>query len=125
MPVMVAAALGVAFLLLLVWASSRSAITIAVAEVRDGKLEIVRGGLSPRVLGDLRDVVSRPRIASATLRILRAKDRARIEVRGKVSEQQVQRLRNVLGNVPEAQLVKATRRRGEEHARAGGRRSPS
>jgi hypothetical protein len=110
MPVMVAAALGVAFLLLLVWASSRSAITIAVAEVRDGKLEVVRGGLSPRVLGDLRDVVARPRIASATLRILRAKDRARIEVRGKVSEQQVQRLRNVVGNVPVAQLVKATRR---------------
>lgn len=110
MPVIVAAALGVAFLLLLVWTSSRSAITIAVAEVRDGKLEITRGGLSPRVLGDLRDVVARPRITSATLRILRARDRARVEVRGNVSEQQVQRLRNVVGNVPVAQLVKATRR---------------
>ncbi|HEY1692622.1 MAG TPA: DUF3634 family protein [Polyangiaceae bacterium] len=109
MPVLVACALGVAFLLALVWASARSAVTIAVAEVRDGKLEIVRGGLSPRVLGDLRDVVARPRVRSATLRIVRAKDHARVEVRGKVSEQQVQRLRNVVGNVPVAQLVKAKR----------------
>ena len=92
------------------WANARSAITIAVAEIRDGKVEITRGGISPRVLGDLRDIASRPRIGSATLRILRAKDRARVEVHGKVSEQQVQRFRNVIGNVPVAQLVKATRR---------------
>jgi hypothetical protein len=110
MPVLVAAALGVAILLLLVWASARSAITIAVAEIRDGKVEITRGGISPRVLGDLRDIASRPRIGSATLRIIRAKDHARIEVTGKVSEQQVQRLRNVIGNVPVAQLTKAERR---------------
>jgi hypothetical protein len=62
------------------------------------------------VLGDLRDIASRPRIGSATLRIIRAKDHARIEVTGKVSEQQVQRLRNVIGNVPVAQLTKAERR---------------
>jgi hypothetical protein len=110
MPVLVACALGVAFLLTLVWASARSAVTVAVVEVRDGKLELVRGGLSPRVLGDLRDVVARPPIRSATLRIVRGKPHGRVEVRGKVSEQQVQRLRNVVGNVPMAQLVKATRR---------------
>jgi hypothetical protein len=110
MPVFVAAAIGVAVLLTLVWANARRAITIAVAEIHDGKVEITRGGLSPRVLGDLRDIASRPRIGSATLRILRAKDRARVEVSGKVSEQQVQRFRNVIGNVPVAQLVKATRR---------------
>ena len=110
MAVLVACAIGVAVLLLLVWSASRSAITIAVAEVRDGKLEVTRGGLSPRALGDLRDVVSRPRIRSATLRIVRQKDKARLEVQGDVSEQQLQRLRNVVGNVPLAQLVKAGRR---------------
>ena len=107
MPVLVACAIGVALLLVLVWASARSAITIAVAEIRDGKVEITRGGLAPRVLGDLRDVASRPRITSATLRIVRAKDRARVEIHGDVSEQQVQRLRNVIGTVPVAQLMKA------------------
>jgi hypothetical protein len=110
MAVMVAAAIGVAILLLLVWSSARSAITIAVAEIRDGKVEITRGGIAPRVLGDLRDIASRPRITSATVRIIRAKDRARVEVSGNVSEQQVQRLRNVIGNVPVAQLMKADRR---------------
>lgn len=110
MAVLVACAIGVAIGLLLVWANARAAITIAVAEVKDGKLELTRGGLSPRVLGDLRDIVARPRIKSATLRIVRAKDRARIEVTGEVSEQHVQRLRNVIGNVPLAQLVKASRK---------------
>jgi hypothetical protein len=110
MAVMIAAAIGVAILLTLVWANARAAITIAVAEIRDGKLEVTRGGLSPRVLGDLRDIASRPRIKSATVRVIRAKDRARVEVHGEVSEQQVQRFRNVIGNVPVAQLVKANRR---------------
>lgn len=110
MPVFVAAAIGVAILLTLVWAQARAAITIAVVEIRNGKLEITRGGLSPRVLDDLRDVASRPNISGATLRIIRAKDRARVEVHGKVSEPQVQRFRNVIGNVPVVQLVKATRR---------------
>jgi hypothetical protein len=110
MAVLVACALGIAIGLLLVWANARAAITVAVADVRDGKVEITRGGLSPRVLGDLRDIAARPRIKSATLRITRAKDRARIEVNGEVSEQQVQRFRNVVGNVPLAQLVKAKRR---------------
>jgi Protein of unknown function (DUF3634) len=110
MAVMVAAAIGVAILMLLVWASARSAITIAVAEIRDGKVEITHGGIAPRVLGDVRDIASRPRITSATVRIIRAKDRARVEVSGNVSEQQVQRLRNVIGNVPVAQLMKAERK---------------
>jgi hypothetical protein len=109
MPVLVACAIGVALLLLLVWANARAAITIAVVEIREGKLEVTRGGLAARVLGDLRDVASRPRIESATLRIVRAKDRARVEIHGKVSDPQVQRIRNVIGTVPVAQLMKARR----------------
>src|SRR5258708_5988673 len=110
MAVLVACAIGVAIGLVLVWANARAAITIAVAEIRDGKLELTRGTLSPRVLDDLRDIAARPRIKSATVRIVRAKDRARIEVHGEVSEQQLQRLRNVVGNVRVAQLVRANRR---------------
>jgi hypothetical protein len=110
MAVLVACAIGVAIGLVLVWANARAAITIAVAEVKDGKMEITRGALSPRVVSDMRDIVSRPRIKSATVRILRAKDHARVEVAGNVPEQQLQRLRNVVGTLPLAQLVKATRR---------------
>lgn len=110
MAVLVACAIGVAIGLLLVWTNSRAAITIAVAEIKEGKLELTRGALAPRVLDDLRDIASRPRIKSATLRIVRAKDHARVEVQGKVEEHQLQRLRNVVGNLKLAQLVKAGRR---------------
>lgn len=110
MAVLVACAIGVAIGLLLVWANSRAAITIAIAEIKEGKLELTHGGLAPRVLDDLRDIVSRPRIKSATLRIVRSKDHARIEVRGKVEDHQLQRLRNVVGNLRVAQLVRAGRR---------------
>ena len=110
MAVLIACALGIAIGLLALWSSSRAAITIAVIEIANGKLDVTRGSLSPRVLDDVRDIASRPRIESATLRILRQRDRARIEVHGKVSEQQVQRIRNVIGNIPVAQLVKVRRR---------------
>lgn len=109
MAVLVACAIGVATGLLLVWLNARAAITIAVAEIDEGKLTVTRGGLSSRVLDDLRDVVSRPKVRHASLRILRAKDRARLVVEGDVSEQQLQRLRNIVGNVPIAQLERARR----------------
>jgi Protein of unknown function (DUF3634) len=111
MVVPVACAVGVAIGLLLLWAGSRAAITIAVAEIHDGHLELTRGSLPPRVLDDLRDIAVRPRIKSATVRIVRARDRARVEVHGEVSEPQRQRLRNVVGNVRVAQLVRAKNRR--------------
>jgi Protein of unknown function (DUF3634) len=110
MAVLVACAIGVAIGLLLVWASARAAITIAVAEIRDGQLELTRGGLSPRVLDSLREIALRPRIKHATLRIVRARGRAAIEVHGEVSEPQRQQLRNVVGNVSVAQLARANRR---------------
>jgi hypothetical protein len=110
MAVLVACAVGVAIGLLLVWMNARAAITIAIAEIRNGKLDVTRGRLSPRVLGDLRDVATRLRIKSATLRIVRAKDHARLEVQGDVSERQVQTLRNVVGNATLAQLVRTDRR---------------
>lgn len=96
--------------LLLLWWSARSAITVCVAEVRDGKLEIVRGGIAPRVLGDLRDVVRRPKVRRATIRVIRNRDRARVEAKGDLTSTQVQQLRNVVGTVPLAQLVNAPRR---------------
>jgi hypothetical protein len=109
MAVFGASAIGLAILLLLVWSGARSAITIAVVEIRQGKLEITRGGLAPRVISDLRDIAARPRIESARLRIVRARDRARVEIHGAVSDPQAQRIRNVIGNVPVAQLMKTKR----------------
>jgi Protein of unknown function (DUF3634) len=111
MLVPIACAVGVAIGLFLLWVGSRAAITIAVAEIQDGHIELTRGSLPPRVLDDLRDIAVRPRIKSATVRIVRARDRARVEVHGEVSEPQRQRLRNVVGNVRVAQLVRGKNRR--------------
>jgi hypothetical protein len=97
--------------LALLWFAARSAITVCVAEVHDGKLEVTHGGLAPRILADLADVVARPRVERATLRIVRSRGRAEIETRGDVSAAQAQQLRNVIGSVPLAKLANARRHR--------------
>ena len=104
-------ALGVFAFMALLWASARAATTVAVVEIRDGKVEVKSGGLAPRILGDIKDIARRPKIARATLRISRDKDRAALTVRGTVSEAQEQQLRNVVGSVPLAKLEAGKKRR--------------
>ena len=100
--------------MLLLWFAARGAITVCVAEVRDGKLEVTHGGLAPRILADLNDVLKRPRVERATLRILRSRGHAQVQASGDLSEAQLQQLRNVIGSVPLAKLI---------NARAGGAKS--
>ena len=97
--------------LVLLWTAARSAITVCVAEVRDGKIEVTHGGIAPRLLADVADVVARPRVEKATLRIVRARGRAEVELHGEVTPAQAQQIRNVIGSVPLAKLVNASRRR--------------
>ena len=108
MEVLAVLVFGTAIGLVVLWLAARSAITVCLAEVRDGKLTITRGAIAPRVLADLRDVVKKPRVKRATIRIVRAKDRARAEMSGDLSEAQIQRVRNVVGTVPLAQLANAS-----------------
>lgn len=109
MEVIAAIVLGTAVTLFVLWASARAAITVLVARVRNGKLEVVRGGIAPRVLEDVRDVVKRPRVKSATIRIVRSRGRAQLEARGDFTGAQLQQLRNVIGTVSLAQLTNSTR----------------
>jgi Protein of unknown function (DUF3634) len=95
----------------LLWFAARSAITVCIAEIRDGKLQVTHGGIAPRVLADVADVVARPRVERATLRIVRARGRAEIEVEGEMSANQLQQVRNVIGSVPLAKLANARTRR--------------
>jgi hypothetical protein len=80
-----------------------------VLEVSKGKVEVIRGGLSPRVLGDVREIVRRPKVSAATLRIVRAKEHAALHARGDLSPDQLQQLRNVIGTVPLTKLTNARR----------------
>jgi hypothetical protein len=108
--VIAAIAIGTAFFATLLFLAARSAITICVARVEDGKLTVVSGALSPRARGDLRDVVARAKVRRAKLRIVRSKDHARVEASG-LSKEQLQKVRNVIGTMSLAQLQGDKRRR--------------
>jgi hypothetical protein len=97
--------------LVALYVSARVAITVCVLEVVEGQVFIRRGGLASRIRADIEDVVARPKVERATLRILRDRGRAVLEVKGAVSAAQQQQLRNVVGSVPLAKLVNARGRR--------------
>lgn len=90
--------------------TARNAVTIAVIDVTRGKVRVKRGGIAARVLADIGDVVRRPRVKHATIRIVRERGFARLHMTGDLREVQMQQLRNVVGSVPLAKLVNARRR---------------
>src|SRR6185312_2501474 len=71
--------------LVALWVASRAAITVCVLRVRAGKTVVVRGAVAPRILGDLADVLERPPVPRATVRIVRDAGFARLEIRGAIS----------------------------------------
>ena len=89
------------------WLATRRAVTIAELAIEDGEIRVVRGGIPPAVLTDLRDVLSDPPVRVARLRIVRAVKYAEVRIGGEVSASQVQRIRNIIGNVPLARLASA------------------
>jgi hypothetical protein len=104
-------AAAVAIGLVALYVSARAAITVCVLDVVAGQVFVRRGGLAPRIRTDIEDVVTRPKIERATLRIIRDRGRALLEVKGAVSAAQQQQLRNVVGSMPLARLMNARGRR--------------
>ena len=100
-----AIAVATAVALGILWFAARGAITVAICEVREGRLELTHGDLSPRIVADLKDVVKRPKVGQGTVRVVRHKDHATVEARGDFSDAQLQQLRNVVGTVPLAKLT--------------------
>jgi len=89
--------------------ASLRATTIVDLAIENGKLRVVRGGVAPPILADLRDIVREPPIAEGQIRVTRASGRAEVELRG-VGDRQGQQIRNVIGSVPLARLINAKRR---------------
>lgn len=115
METMIVAAVVLAIVMIGVGIASKRDITVCHLEVEGGKLRIVSGSLAAKVRGDIEDIVGRPPVKRAGIRILRAGSRARCEFEGHgLSDAQKQRLRNVVGTTPLARLA------GE----AGGSRVP-
>ena len=91
--------------------SIRRSTELFVLRVRKGRVHFVRGRIPRALLEDIGDVVRRPRVVSAELRVVREGGRPRLLARGQLDEGQTQRLRNVLGRWQVAQ-IRAGRRPG-------------
>jgi hypothetical protein len=85
--------------------AARRAITICVVDVHDGRARVTRGGIAPRILADVRDVVAAPPVTRATIRIVRSHGSAALLAKGDLTDGQRQRIRNVIGSVPLAKLL--------------------
>ena len=96
--------------LALLYVASLRAVTIADLEITHGKVRVIRGGIAPPILADLRDIARTPPIASARVRIVRSDGRAEVKLHGEVHPDQAQRIRNVIGSVPLARLRNALRK---------------
>lgn len=97
--------------LVALYIAAQRAVTIAELRVERGSVRVVRGGIVPPVLADLRDVAKRPPIDDLRILITRSSGRAQVTFSGRISEEQAQRVRNVVGRVPLARLVNAHKRR--------------
>ncbi len=98
-------------LLAILWIAARNATTICVLEIDRGKVAMTRGAIIQRVLTDIGDVVRRPKVTRATVRIVRSRGHAVLEMKGDLSDAQKQQLRNVVGSIPLAKLVNARRKK--------------
>ncbi len=76
---------------------------VFVISVRDGRTLVMRGGLPLSLRHEIDDVVARARVSRATLRVVRSGGAARLIAEG-VDPNVVQRLRNVLGTIPDHKL---------------------
>jgi hypothetical protein len=100
--------------------SLRRAGELFCVTVRDGKVTFRRGRLPQRLLDDICDVVSRPQVKRATIRVVREAARPRAIITGDVSPATRQRLRNVVGTFSTAKLEA-----GGRPSRPKRRRGPS
>jgi hypothetical protein len=82
-----------------------------VIKVREGKVEVVRGRLPPRLFEDIEDVLKRPPVEHGQLRVVAEQTRPKVRVTGTISEVQAQRIRNVVGRFDIAQIRSGRRRR--------------
>jgi hypothetical protein len=92
---LVLAVLALALLPLII--SIRRGTELFLVKVRDGDAIFRRGRMPQSLLDDIVDIVRSPRIERAELRAVRRGGQPELVVRGEVSSDQRQRLRNVLG----------------------------
>lgn len=73
-------------------------------EVRNGRARHVSGRLPQRLFNDIDEIVRRPAIEQCRIRCIGEGGSPRVVVRGKISDEQLQRLRNVVGKYQVGQI---------------------
>lgn len=99
------AGVAVAFVLAagFLWAARRANELFAI-RVERGVAKHIRGRIPPALFSAIAEVVSRPAIEHATLRVVSRGQTPALEVDGRVPDYQLQQLRNVLGQFPVARI---------------------
>lgn len=97
--------LGLTCLVLLGFGFSlRRANELFALRARGGKLELLRGRLSPALFAEFADIAARERLDAAEIRVLSESGLPRLTLRGAANAVAEQALRNVLGRYPIAQI---------------------
>jgi hypothetical protein len=84
--------------------SLRRANELFALSARAGKLELLRGRLSPALLSEFADIAARERLDNAEIRVLSESGLPRLVLRGPPNPGLEQALRNVLGRYHVAQI---------------------
>jgi hypothetical protein len=96
---------GLPFLLLLAFGYAlRRANELFALRARAGKLELMRGRLSPALFAEFADIVERERLDQAEICVLSESGVPRLIFRGPLHSTAEQALRNVLGRYPVSQI---------------------
>lgn len=89
---------GLGLLLLPLIISIRRSTELFKLKVRAGETRFVRGRMPQSLLSDIEDVVRNTKIESADLLVVRRRGRAELIAQGKLTRDQVQRLRNAVSS---------------------------
>ncbi|HNS98206.1 MAG TPA: DUF3634 family protein [Polyangiaceae bacterium] len=97
--------LGLAVLALgIMLVMNRNATLLFSAKVQRGRIVSLRGRAPKKLVRELNDVLGRRPVPSASLRVYAQGDRAALQASGDLNENEMQRLRNVLGTFPTARI---------------------
>jgi hypothetical protein len=75
-----------------------------VLRVQSGKVVHVRGRLPPRLLEDIRDVLEKPGVPDAFIRVVTDDGKPRVLPGNTLNEMQTQQLRNIVGTYRTPQI---------------------
>ena len=97
--------LGLPCLILLAFGFAlRRANELFALSARAGKLELIRGRLSPALFSEFADIATRDRLDGVEIRVLSESGSPRLLLRGEPNPAAEQALRNVLGRYPVSQI---------------------